>query len=57
MVIRAWIEQGSATPLRAEIRHTRDVHTGFTSASTLTEADRVVEEVKSFLMKVVENQP
>lgn len=49
MVIRAWIEKGSTKPLRAEVRHTRDVSTGFDAESTLTEPDRVVAEVRDFL--------
>lgn len=49
MVIRAWIEKGSTKPLRAEVRHTSDVATGFKTESTLTEPDGVVAEVRAFL--------
>jgi hypothetical protein len=49
MVIRAWIEKGSTKSLRAEVRHTSDVSTGFNVEATLTEPDRVVAEVRAFL--------
>jgi hypothetical protein len=49
MVIRAWIEKGSTKPLRAEVRHTSDVSTGFNSEATLTEPESVVAEVRAFL--------
>jgi hypothetical protein len=56
MVIRVWIEEGSSNPLRAVIRHTSDVSSGFSSATTLSEADRVLDEVKAFLAKVTHQQ-
>jgi hypothetical protein len=49
MVIRAWIEERSTKPLRAEVRHTSDVSTGFSAEATLTEPDAVVAEVRAFL--------
>ena len=57
MVIRVWIEAGSTNPLRAVIRQTSDVSSGFTSATTLSEADRVLDEVKAFLIEVAQQQP
>ena len=52
MVIRAWIREGSTKRLRAEVRHTSDVSTGFKAEATLTESDRVVAEVRAFLRKL-----
>jgi hypothetical protein len=49
MVIRAWIEKGSTEPLRAEVRHTSDVSTGFEAEFTLTDPETVVAEVRAFL--------
>jgi hypothetical protein len=49
MVIRAWIEKGSTKPLRAEVRRTSDVSTGFRAEATLTEPESVVAEVRAFL--------
>lgn len=52
MVIRAWMEKGSTKPLRAEVRHTSNVSTGFNAEATLTEPDSVVAEVRAFLTKL-----
>jgi hypothetical protein len=49
MVIRAWIEEGSTKPLRAEVRHTSDVSIGFDAEANLTDPDAVVAEVRVFL--------
>ena len=55
LVIRAWIEAGSTKPLRAEVRHTSDVSTGFSAEATMTEPDSVVAEVKTFLTNLGTN--
>lgn len=52
MIIRAWVEKGSASLLRAEVRHTSDVSLGFESEATLAEPDLVLAEVKVFLEAV-----
>jgi hypothetical protein len=52
MIIRAWTEDGSVHPLRAEIRSTGDVLTGIQSASTVTRRERVMEAVRAFLEDV-----
>lgn len=57
MVIRAWIEKGSARPLRAEVRHTSDVSTGFDAGATLTEPDKVLAEVRDFLTTLDATEP
>jgi hypothetical protein len=49
MIIRAWTEDGSAAPLRAEIRSTGDVLAGIQSTSTLTRSEQVMEAVRAFL--------
>lgn len=56
MVIRVWIEEGSANPLRAVIRQTENVSAGFSSATTLSEAASVLDEVKAFLIKVTQQK-
>jgi hypothetical protein len=53
MIIRAWTEDGSADPLRAEIRSTADVLFGIQSASTVTRSEHVMEAVRSFLEDVL----
>ena len=56
LVIRVWVEEGSDEPLRAVVRHTPDVSAGFTAASTLSETESVLDEVRTFLMKVTQKQ-
>jgi hypothetical protein len=57
MIIRAWTEDGSAHPLRAEIRSTGDVLAGIQSASTVTRGERVIEAVRVFLDDVSAEGP
>lgn len=52
MVIRAWVEKGSAKLLRAQVRQTSDVSVGFESEATIAEPDLVLAEVKVFLESV-----
>jgi len=52
MIIRAWTEDGSTDPLRAEIRSTADVLLGVQSASTVTRSEHVMEAVRIFLENV-----
>jgi len=53
LTIRAWCEEGSATPLRADVRLADDVATGFRSTVTFIDADAVVVAVRAFLESVV----
>jgi hypothetical protein len=53
LVIRAWVEPGSASPLRAQIRLTTDVSVGFERSRTVTQADAVMEIVQSWLLEMV----
>jgi hypothetical protein len=53
LTIRAWREEGSANPLRAEIRLTRDVSLGFQAARTVAHTEGVVEAVQTFLEGVL----
>ena len=55
MVIRAWVEEGSTKPLRAQVRRTSDISTGFKTETTLTEPDTVVAEVRAFLTTLGES--
>jgi hypothetical protein len=52
LTIRAWCEEGSQHPLRAEIRLADDVALGFRSTLTFVDADAVVETVREFLDRV-----
>jgi hypothetical protein len=49
LVIRAWVEEGSTEPLRAQIRVTGDVSTGIERSLTLVQSDTVSELVDTWL--------
>jgi hypothetical protein len=53
LTIRAWCEEGSEHPLRAEIRLADDVSSGFRSTVTLVHTDAVLEAVQEFLDTVL----
>jgi hypothetical protein len=52
-IIRAWIEQGSTEPLRAHIRLTTDISSGFEDSMTLSEVRAVCEAVATWLGNVL----
>jgi len=52
-IIRAWIEQGSQKTLRAHIRLTTDVGTGFESEVTLTDVAGICAAVELWLLDVM----
>ena len=54
LIIRASLEQGSSSPLRVEVRTTRDVATGVQRTMTLTEVEPVLAEVRRWLGEFVE---
>ncbi len=53
LIIRAWMEEGSPEPLRAQIRLTSDVSSGFERTLTLAQADEVCATVKAWLAEVL----
>ena len=53
LIIRAWIEEGSSEPLRAHIRLTTDVSSGFEQSLTLSQAPSVCEAVETWLGNVL----
>jgi hypothetical protein len=55
LIIRAWIEPGSSKPLRAHIRLTTDVATGFASETTLADVHAVSVAVEAWLQDVLLN--
>ena len=54
LIIRAYVEAGSSLPLRAEIRLTSDVSTGFEQAVVLADRDLVARLVGDWLDKILE---
>jgi len=55
LIIRAWTEQDSPEPLRANIRLTTDVTTGFQRSLTLARPDGIKAEVDAWLHEIQTN--
>ena len=53
LIIRAWAESGSSSPLRAQIRLTRDVSHGFERSLTVAEIEAVIATVQAWLPEVL----
>jgi hypothetical protein len=49
LTIRAWREEGSDDPLRAQIRIATDVSSGFGSTLNVAHTESVVDVVRAFL--------
>ena len=56
-LIRAWVEPGSSSPLRAHIRRTTDITQGFEQSLTVAEKEAVVAAVQAWLSEVLANSP
>jgi hypothetical protein len=54
LIIRAYLETGSPSPLRAEIRLTSDVSAGIERTFTLVDRDRVSEVVRLWLDDILD---
>ena len=52
LIIRAWIEEGSSEPLRAQIRLTTDISTGIQNTLTLARAEEVCATVQEWLARI-----
>lgn len=53
LIIRAWVEPGSSSPLRAQIRLTTDVAHGFERSLTLIQEEAVVTTVHAWLSEML----
>jgi len=53
LIVRAWVESGSSKPLRAHLRLTTDVATGFASEKTLADVKAVSAAVEAWLDAVL----
>ena len=49
LIIRAWVEGGSAEPLRAHVRLTDDISAGIQRTLTLVQTDAVGDLVEAWL--------
>jgi len=52
-VIRAWIEPGSSSPLRAQIRSTTDVSRGLEQRLTVAAREAVVAAVQHWILEML----
>lgn len=57
LIIRAWAEPGSSSPLRIQIRLTTDVSLGVERSETVTEADAAIEIVQIWLQDMANTAP
>jgi hypothetical protein len=53
LIVRVWIEEGSSEPLRAHIRLTTDVSSGFEQGMTLSQVPAVCLAVETWLGNVL----
>jgi len=53
LIIRAWTEDGSLTPLRAQLSRTADVSTGIEERSVHTDVIEVGAEVDTWLREIL----
>jgi hypothetical protein len=53
LIIRAWVEEGSSEPLRAQVRLTADVSIGFERTLTLARPEAVCDTVRAWLADVL----
>jgi hypothetical protein len=53
LIIRAWVEPGSSSPLRAQIRLTTDVSRGLERSLTVAQEEAVVEAVQAWLSEML----
>jgi len=53
LIIRAWTEDGSSTPLRAQISKTADISTGIERESVHSDVIEVGAEVETWLREIL----
>lgn len=57
MIIRAWIEEGSSEPLRAQIRLSTDITSGLEREVTLVRPEQVTATVEGWLADMLNGEP
>lgn len=53
LIIRAWVEPGPSSPLRAQIRLATDVARGFDRTLAVAEEEAVVATVRGWLSEIL----
>ena len=57
LIIRAWAEPGSSSPLRVQIHLTTNVSLGVERSETIAEADAAIEIVRIWLQEMAATAP
>jgi len=57
LIIRAWAEPGSSSPLRVQISLTTDVSQGVERSETIAETDAAIEIVHDWLREMATTAP
>jgi hypothetical protein len=57
LIIRAWAEPGSSSPLRVQIRLTTDVSLGVGRSETITEVAAAIEIIQDWLHEMATTAP
>ena len=53
LIIRAWLEPGSSSPLRVYIRSTTDISQGFDHTLTVVQEEATIEVVQAWLSEML----
>jgi hypothetical protein len=53
LIIRAWVEPGSSSPLRAQIRLSTDVTDGFERSLMVSQEDVAIQAVRDWLSEML----
>ena len=53
LIVRVWVEPGSARPARLQLRATTDPSAGFTRTQTLTDIEQAITVIRAFLQTVL----
>lgn len=53
LIVRVWVEPGSARPARLELRATTDPSAGFTRTRTVTDIEEAITAIRAFLHTVL----
>jgi hypothetical protein len=52
LVVKVWREEGSASPLRAQVRYMAEVSSGVEVTKTFTDTDAALEAVRAWLTEL-----
>ena len=52
LVVRVWREEGSGSPLRAQVRYLAEVSSGVEVTKTFTDTDAALEVVRTWLTEL-----